>query len=215
MTSKVCQYPLISKDHRLVPSFLDPMKKFIFETYWKITRTYLRLRGVEVGRNVRCNGFPYVKIREGASIRLGDNVMINSTRWSNSLNIGSGCSFHALAGAKIIMEDDSGISGTTIMATELVHIGKNTLIGANTSLCDSDRHEIPIGSNNRIVTKPIRIGDNCFIGMNSIILKGVNLGDGSVVGAGSVVSRSIPPHCICAGNPASVIRTLLPRKMDA
>ena len=56
--------------------------------------------------------------------------------------------------------------------------------------------------------KPTTIGDNVFIGMNSIILMGCNIGNNTIVGAGSVCSGSYPPNSVIAGNPAKVICTL-------
>ncbi|MBR5372396.1 MAG: acyltransferase [Oscillospiraceae bacterium] len=58
------------------------------------------------------------------------------------------------------------------------------------------------------VCKQAKIGNNVFIGMNSIILMGTTIGDNVIVGAGSVVSGTIPSNCVVAGNPAKVIRTL-------
>lgn len=52
------------------------------------------------------------------------------------------------------------------------------------------------------------IGNNVFIGMNSIILMGTHIGDNVIVGAGSVVSGNIPDNVVIAGNPARIIRTL-------
>ena len=52
---------------------------------------------------------------------------------------------------------------------------------------------------------PIEIGDQAFIGMNSIILPGVTIGAGAIVGAGSVVTKDVPSDTIVAGNPAIVI----------
>ena len=52
------------------------------------------------------------------------------------------------------------------------------------------------------------IGDNVFIGMNSIILMGAHIGNNVIIGAGSVVSGKIPDNCVAAGNPCRVIRTL-------
>lgn len=55
--------------------------------------------------------------------------------------------------------------------------------------------------------KPVRIGDNVWIGMGSIILKGVDIGDNSIIGAGSVVTRDIPANCVACGSPAKVVKT--------
>jgi len=53
----------------------------------------------------------------------------------------------------------------------------------------------------------IEIGNDVFIGVNTIILPGVRIGDRVIVGAGSVVNRSIPNNCVVAGVPATFIRT--------
>jgi acetyltransferase-like isoleucine patch superfamily enzyme len=50
------------------------------------------------------------------------------------------------------------------------------------------------------------IGDNVFLGANSIILKGVVIGENTVIGAGSVVVDDVPPNCVAVGNPAKVVR---------
>lgn len=51
------------------------------------------------------------------------------------------------------------------------------------------------------------IGDQCFIGANSIVMPGVRIGNQCIVGAGSVVTKDVPDNCIVAGNPATIIRT--------
>lgn len=55
---------------------------------------------------------------------------------------------------------------------------------------------------------PITIGDDCWIGGNSIILAGIIIGKGCVIGAGSVVTKDIPDNSLAVGNPAKVIRKL-------
>lgn len=52
------------------------------------------------------------------------------------------------------------------------------------------------------------IGDNCFIGMNSIVLMGSHIGNNCIVGAGSIVHGYFPDNVVIAGSPARVICTL-------
>ncbi len=55
---------------------------------------------------------------------------------------------------------------------------------------------------------PIRVMDNCFIGINSTILPGVTIGPNAVVGAGSVVTKDVMPGTVVAGNPARFLCTV-------
>ena len=55
---------------------------------------------------------------------------------------------------------------------------------------------------------PVSIGDNCWIGANTVICPGVTIGENSVIGAGSVVTRDIPANVVAAGNPCRVIRPI-------
>lgn len=54
----------------------------------------------------------------------------------------------------------------------------------------------------------IRIGNNVYIGNNSLIMPGVTIGDNCLVGAGSVVSKSVPAGMVVAGVPAKIICTV-------
>jgi acetyltransferase-like isoleucine patch superfamily enzyme len=104
------------------------------------------------------------------------------------------------------------MTGGILCAAERITIGDNVVVGANTSIVDTDFHPLdrekrrdqPSGGQ----TAPVVIGDDVFVGMNCLILKGVTIGDGSVVGAGSVVTRSVPQDVVVAGNPARIIREL-------
>ncbi|QJT07511.1 CatB-related O-acetyltransferase [Oceanidesulfovibrio marinus] len=50
------------------------------------------------------------------------------------------------------------------------------------------------------------IGNDVWIGQDSLLLGGVTIGDGAVVGAGAVVSKDVPPYAVVAGNPARVVK---------
>jgi virginiamycin A acetyltransferase len=53
--------------------------------------------------------------------------------------------------------------------------------------------------------KPVRIGNDVWIGARAIILEGINIGDGAIVGAGAVVTKDVEPYSIVAGCPAKPI----------
>ena len=56
--------------------------------------------------------------------------------------------------------------------------------------------------------KEVRIGNNVWIGGNTVICPGVTIGNNCVIGAGSVVTRDIPDWVVAAGNPCRVIRSI-------
>lgn len=79
-----------------------------------------------------------------------------------------------------------------------VRIGPGVgLISANHDLNNYDKH---------LTTEPIRIGNNVWIGMNSVVLPGVQIGDNVAIGAGSIVTKDLPPNSIAVGHPCRVIR---------
>jgi len=54
--------------------------------------------------------------------------------------------------------------------------------------------------------KPIKIGNDVWIGSRAIVLDGVIIGDGAIIAAQSVVTKDVPPYAIVAGVPAKIIR---------
>ena len=85
---------------------------------------------------------------------------------------------------------------------------------------DNDGHPKDAGSRRRNEpvrpedVRPIKIGDDVWIGTGAIVLKGVSIGDRAIVGAGAVVVRDVQPDTVVAGNPARLIRTLTEQLPD-
>lgn len=184
------------------------MKALVLRIIRLAGRLWGGLHGVKMGQGVLIQGFPRFTSKHGARITLGDRATLNAALWTNPLNDGRRTVLHAAGGAGISIGPDAGISSSRLVAFSGITIGAQSLIGAGCLLCDSDMHEVPLGSSRPVATAPILIGSRVFIGAGSTILKGVTIGDGTVIGAGSVVVSSIPSGALAAGNPAKVIRFL-------
>jgi len=57
------------------------------------------------------------------------------------------------------------------------------------------------------ITKPIKVGNNVYIGIKSIILPGIQIGDNCIIAAGSVVSKNVPDNSVVGGVPARYIKS--------
>ena len=58
------------------------------------------------------------------------------------------------------------------------------------------------------IIKNVTIGNNVFIGTNSVILCGVHIGDNVIIGAGSIVNKDIPSNCVAVGVPCRLIKNI-------
>lgn len=88
-----------------------------------------------------------------------------------------------------------------IMFPEKISVGRNTVIGFNTTIL---AHEYLI---KEYRLGDVIIGDEVMIGANSLIMPGVTIGDGAIVSAGTMVHKDVPPGYFVGGNPMQVIYT--------
>lgn len=139
---------------------------------------------------------------------------INFVNSSKAATLGNArpCKLNVYENAELIFKGSFGISNVVIVATKSITIGRNVMIGGGVTIVDSDFHSMnPLdwftgGDEKNMISAPVIIEDNVFIGMNSIILKGVTIGNDSVIAAGSVVTKDIPSGEVWGGNPARYIK---------
>ena len=154
-----------------------------------LPKLFLKMNGIQYNKGLKLYGWPFMFRFPNASIELGENVTVNSSFLSNLLGMYQRTIIVAKNRGKIRIGDRVGISGATIYAWDSIEIGDDTRIGANVKIIDTDFHPVDPeerlkGNNTASGCKPIKIGKNVFIGMNSIILKGSTIGDNCVVGGG-------------------------------
>ncbi len=97
----------------------------------------------------------------------------------------------------------------TVLDEAPVTIGDDCFIGPNVSIYTACHSTDPVERNTRNEwARPVKIGDNVWIGGSVTILPGVTIGSNVTVGAGSVVVNDIPDNCVAVGNPARVVRKI-------
>lgn len=167
---------------------------------------YLKLIGVELGKNCSFRGWTSFYLEKDSRIKINENCRFNSRTTSNRIGINHKCMISTLRqGALIQIGSGSGFSGVSIGSFEKIIIGNNVKVGANVLITDSDWHlDDPRVSG----PKPVFIGDNVWLGYGVIVMKGVTIGENSIIGINSVVTKNIPSNVIAAGNPCKVIKKI-------
>ena len=97
----------------------------------------------------------------------------------------------------------------TIIDVAKVTIGDNCQMAPNVAIYTAGHPLHPVSRNSLYEYGiSVTIGDNVWIGGNTIILPGVHIGSNTVIGAGSVVTKDIPDWVVAAGNPCRVIKKI-------
>lgn len=150
----------------------------------------------------------HAKISGGKHIALGCHTRIYPYSRIECFKMVSGDKFNPniRIGDNVLMGRN-----TTILCCDEINIGNNCLFASYCFITDENHGFNPaLGIRyecQKIETKPVNIGENCWIGEKVIILPGVTIGDNVVIGAGSVVTGNIPSNMIAVGNPAKCIKS--------
>lgn len=176
-----------------------------------VPKILFKLNGIKAGKHMKLIGWPFLFRYPEAQISIGDFCSINSSFYANLIGLYQRTIIIARNKGIIEIGDGVGISGSTLYARNSIKVGNNTIIGANCKIFDNDFHHINVNKRNCVggedlISVPVIIGKDVFIGCNCIILKGTKLGNACVVGAGSVVHGEFQDNCVIAGNPAIIIK---------
>ena len=135
----------------------------------------------KIGRNV------YIKsdVSIGENVQIGDYSYVNSYTDINGAKIGKFCSIAGFCAIGLDSHPIDWISTSPKLYSLLNMTGDKGY---------KEPKACPV------------IGNDVWIGSNSIILRGIEIGNGAIIGAGSVVTKDVPPYAIFAGVPAKLIK---------
>ncbi|CAK7025510.1 MAG: 2,3,4,5-tetrahydropyridine-2,6-dicarboxylate N-acetyltransferase [Parabacteroides sp.] len=97
-------------------------------------------------------------------------------------------------------------SGIDTLFPELIEIGDDFISAPGSRILSHDA-SLMLFSNEIRANRTI-IGNNVFLGVNSVIMPGVKISDRVIVGAGAIVTKDIPGNSVVGGNPARVLCTV-------
>ncbi len=171
------------------------LPQMMSEGFKLVRGLFFRFRTRDCGKLLRVEKGVRV-LKRNAAIDIGRKVQIyrhvKLSAWGNE------CFSEILIGNETSIGDR-----TEIHAGKMVEIGSGCNIAWDVCIMDRDYHKF--NSPTEII-EPVKIGDNVWIGCNSIVLKGVTIGNGAVVAAGSVVTKDVPSGALVGGNPARILK---------
>lgn len=185
-----------------------------WRVWWAKRRWYERnhrpLRRLRIDRHAARGGF-YIRhpvegevleaLDEGR-LRIGPGTLLEPGCWLTlapeaRIEIGAGCFLNR---------------NTMIAAQGSVTIGDHTMLANGCFVGDAEHRyddpELPITWQGFTSKGPVRIGSNCWLGVNCVVTSGVEIGDRCVIGANSVVTADVPAGTVAVGAPARVLRKI-------
>jgi acetyltransferase-like isoleucine patch superfamily enzyme len=182
--------------------------------WWQKRRWYERnrriSRRIRLARHAARGGFYIRQPVEGellealdeGRLRIGVGTLLEPGCWLTlaseaRIEIGEGCILNR---------------NTMLAAYERIEIGDHTMLANGCFVGDGEHRfddpETPVTWQGFTSKGPVKIGSNCWLGVNCVVTSGVTIGDRCVIGANSVVTKDVPAGTIAAGAPARVIKPI-------
>jgi len=191
--------------------FYNPEKMVSKSNYVECAKSTVLLKKFTIDFREKNNK---VRVNIGENNMLACNLIFESS--DGQIEIGHNCFING---------------STQLISRKSIIIGNYVTIAWNVTIYDHDSHSLDylnrredisqqlfqyrsgksiINDKNwaTVNSKPIKICNDAWVGMNAIILKGVTVGEGAVIAAGSVVTKDVAPFTVVAGNPAIQVKDL-------
>jgi acetyltransferase-like isoleucine patch superfamily enzyme len=169
------------------------------------------LRGsrVRLARGARIELAPGARLRLGMRHPLGTPLSLRIRRGGRltvrgEVLISSGTRVLVSENAHLEIDDQVFVHHDGVITCwNHISIGSECGISWNVNILDGNAHEFSVAGKPRPLTRPVRIGNQVWIGTGATIVA-ASIGDGTMVAAGSVVTGQHPPKVLLKGNPAIV-----------
>ena len=135
-------------------------------------------------------------------LKIGEGTLLEPGCWITmgpeaTVKIGDGCFLNR---------------NTMLAAHARIEIGDHVMFANGCFVGDADHAyddpDQPVTHQGFVARGPVRIGSNCWFGVNCVVTSGVEVGERCVIGANSVITTDLPPGTIAAGAPAKVIKEI-------
>jgi len=192
------------------------IKEIVIKKYINFSKGVKQSAKISIARSFHSVGNNFrlgdnARVSGGDFIDIGNNVLIGQEVRIDAINERGDQFFspHISIGDDVSIEDFCHIG-----CVDSVEIGAGTMIASRVYISDHNHglitsEDLLLKPADRPLSfKPVKIGNNVWIGEGVCILPGVELGDNVIVGANAVVTHSFPAGVVIAGVPARVIKRL-------
>jgi acetyltransferase-like isoleucine patch superfamily enzyme len=138
----------------------------------------------------------------------------------NKVQVYTWTTFNVEPNGYLSIGDDTILVGAIFMCADSIVIGSRCVLSYNVTIADCDFHPLdpvlrhrdaivnsPAGDRTQrpqLITKPVNIGNDVWVGTGAIILKGVKIGNKATIAPGTVLSHDVPEGGFASGNPATI-----------
>ena len=183
-----------------------------------------KLSKLHIGANADIRHDSIVRAGEGLTVTIGDHFKLEhgsrlfikkDWRIGDHVQIATNCALFSRestsAGVLTIGNNTHIGDNTVIDVADDVTIGNTVAIGPNCVIYSHDHgyeSDAAAAWKGPLITRPVMIKDNAWIGSGVTILPGVTIGERAVVAAGAVVTKDVEANCVYGGIPARKIKDI-------